>query len=72
MSQFGKKKKNCSTNPNSIALKKDTECNNCQDYKKHVDVNEKLKEERVDIYGDNYEDKQLLNLDVTNLTEISD
>ena len=33
------------------------ECNNCQDYKKHEDVNQKLKEERVDIYGNNYEDK---------------
>ena len=28
------------------------ECN-----KKHQDVNQKLKEERVDIYGNNYEDK---------------
>ena len=28
------------------------ECN-----KKHQDANQKLKEERVDIYGNNYEDK---------------
>ena len=33
------------------------ERNNSQDYKKHEDVNQKLKEARVDIYGNNYEDK---------------
>ena len=33
------------------------ECNNYHDYKKHEYVNQKLKEERVDIYGNNYEDK---------------
>ena len=33
------------------------ECNYCQDYKKHEDVNQKRKEERVGIYGNNYENK---------------